>query len=100
MRSPVLYFFLLVLQVSFDFIPDVIYKRGGFSEILSEEGLEFVLIKRSNPVLVNLSFVLLPTEIDPISKEQSRKEDALRAHDIGLVKMIFTLSAEVITLYM
>ena len=68
-RSPVLYFFLLVLQVSFDFTPDVVYKRGGFSKTLSEKSLEFVLSEGSNPVPLDLNFVLLPAKIDPILEE-------------------------------
>ena len=100
MRNAVLYFFLLVLQVSFNFTPDVVYKRGGFSETLSEEGLEFVSSEKSNPVPLNLTFVLLPVEIDPISEEQGCKGDALEVRGTGRVKIIFTLSAEVITLHM
>ena len=99
MRSSVLYFFLLVLQISFDFSRDIVYKRGGFSETLSEEGLEFVSSKGSNPIPLNLSFVLLPAEIDSISEERGRKGDALVARGTGRVNMVFTLLTEVVTLH-
>lgn len=68
-KDLVLYFFLQVLQVSFNFALDIINKYDGFSEILSKKSLEFVLSKRSNPVLLNLSLVLLPVEIDSILEE-------------------------------
>ena len=99
MKSLVLYFFLLVLRVFFDFTSNVIYERGRFSKTLLEEGLEFVPSEESDPVPLNLSFVLLPAKIDPISEEQSQERDALGARDTVRVEMIFTLSAKVITLH-
>ena len=39
-RSPILYFFLLILGVAFNPNPDSIHKNLGVSEILSEENLE------------------------------------------------------------
>ena len=95
-----LYFFLLMLKVSFDFTPDVINKRGRFSETLSEECLKFVLSKESDQVLLNLSFVLLPAEVDLISKERGRKGDALVARGTNRIERVFTLPIEVVTLYM
>ena len=100
MRGPVLYFFLLVLRVSFDFISDVINERGEFSEILSKKCFEFVLSKGSNPVPLNLSLVLLPAEIDPILEEKSCKKHALVARGTGRVKIVFTLLTEVVILHM
>ena len=98
-KSLVLYFFLLILGVSFDFTPDIVNKRGRFSETLLEEGLEFVPSEKSNSVLLNLSLMLLPAEVNSILKEQSRKGDALVARSTGHVEIIFTLSAEVVTLH-
>ena len=100
MRSPILYFFLLVLGVSFDFTPDIINKRDKFSKTLSEECLEFVPSEGSDSVLLNLSFVLLPAEVDFISEKQGRERDALVARGTGRIEIIFTLLAEVITLHM
>ena len=99
-RSPVLYFFLLVLRVFFDFSSDVVYKRSGFSKTLSKEGFEFILNEKVYPVLLNLSFVLLPSEIDPILEEQGCKGDTLGARGTGYVEIIFTLLAKIITLHM
>ena len=98
-RSPVLYFSLLVLGVFFDFTADVVNKRGRFSKTLSKGGLEFVSSERSNPVPLNLNLVLLPAEVDPILEERGRKGDALVARGTGRVKIIFTLLAKIVTLY-
>ena len=99
MKSLVLYFFLLVLRISFDFTPDVINKRGGYSKTLSKEWLEFVPSKGNDLVPLNLSLVLLPAEVDPISEKRSRKRDALVARGTGRVKIVFTLPTKVVTLY-
>lgn len=88
-----------MLQVSFDFISNVVNKCNRFFKILLKEGLEFVSNKKSNSVPLNLSFILLPTEVDPILEKQGHKGDALVACDISHVKMIFTLLSEVIILY-
>lgn len=89
-RSLVLYFFLLVLQVSFDFTLDIINKRGGLSKTLLKESFKFVLSKDSNLIPLNLSLVLLPMEVDSISEKQSFKKNMLIAHGTGNVKIIFT----------
>lgn len=94
-----MYFFLLVLQVAFDFTSDVINKYGAFFKTLLEKDFEFVLSKKSNPVLLNLSFMLLPAKLDSISKKKIYKKDVLMACDTGFVEIIFTLLAEMITLY-
>ena len=99
MRSPVLYFFLLVLQVSFDLAPDILSKRGRFSKILSEEGLKFVTSEGNNLVSLNLSLVLLPGEVDPILEQSGCKNDVLVARGTGHIKIIFTLPAKVVTLH-
>lgn len=98
-KSPVLYFFLLVLGVSFDFTPNIVNKRSRFSETLLEECLEFVLSKKSNPIILNLSFMLLLAEVDPISKKQSRKRDVLVARGTDYIEIIFILPTKVVILY-
>lgn len=95
-----MYFFLLVLEVFFDLISNVVYKYDRFSETLLEESLEFVSFEKNNPVLLNYSFVLLAVEIDSILEKQSCKKDVFMVHGIGHVKIILILSAKVITLYM
>lgn len=95
-RSSVLYFFLLVLQVFFNFILDIVYKSGGFSKTLLKEVLKFVPGEWSNPVSLNLSFVLLSAKIDSIAEEQSCKVNALVAYGTGYIKIIFTLLAKLV----
>ena len=50
-KSPILHFFLLILGILFNLAPDAVYKRGGFSEALSEKDLEFILSERVDPGL-------------------------------------------------
>lgn len=95
MRSLVMYFFLLVLQVYFYFTSDVVYKYGRFSRTLLKECLEFILYKESDPVLLSLGFVLLPIKVDSISKKQGCKRDFLVAYYTGCVKIIFAFLTKV-----
>ena len=99
-RGPILYFFLLVLGIPLDFDPDASHKQGGFSKTLLEKSLEFVPNKKDSIVAFNLSFVLLPAEINPVLEEQRRKKDAFVASGPGCIKMILKLLTEVITIYM
>lgn len=89
-----------MLRVFFDFIPDAIWKHGRFAKTLSEKSLEFVLYKESNPVLLNLSLMLLPAEDDLILEKQGRKKNAFIARNIDYIKMILILLVEVIALHM
>ena len=98
-RGPILYFLLLVLGIPLDLGPDASHERGGFSETLPEKGLEFILGRRDGIVTFNLSFVLLPVEVNPISEERGCEGDAFVARGSGRVKIILTLSTEIITLH-
>ena len=100
MRSPILYFFLQVLGIPLDLGPDISHKQGGFSETLLKEGLQFVPSREDGIVAFNLCFVLLPAEINPILEEWGREGDAFVARGSGRVKMVLTLSTEVIALHM
>ena len=100
MREPILYFLLLVFGIPLDLGSNASYKRGGFSKTLLEKGLEFVPGRGDGIVAFNLSFVLLPVEVNPISEEQRREEDAFVARGSGRIKMILTLSTEIIALHM
>ena len=99
-RVPILYFFLLVLGILLDFGPDASHKQGGFSKTLPEKGFQFVPSRRDGIVAFNLSFVLLPAEVNPISEQQGREGDAFVARDSGRIKMILTLSPEIVALHM
>ena len=88
-----------MLQISFNFSPDIINKHDRFSEILSEKGLKFVPCDESDLVPLNLSLVLLPVEFDSISEKQGHKKNALVACSINRIKIILILLAEVIKIY-
>lgn len=69
MKNLVLYFFLLMLGVSFDFIPDTVYKSSEFSETLLDKGFKCFSCKGDGIIAFYLSLVLLPLEIDLFLKE-------------------------------
>ena len=100
MRGPILYFFLLVLEILLDLGLDASYKQSGFAETLPKKGLEFVPSRRNAIVAFNLSFLLLLAEVNLVSKKQGQKGDAFVSCDSNHIKMIFTLLTEVIILYM
>ena len=99
-RGSILYFFLLVLEISLDLSPDASYKQGGFSETLLKKGLKFVLSRGDGIVAFNLSFVLLPAEVNPILEKRGCEKDAFVARGFGHVEMIFILSTKIIALHM
>ena len=88
-----------MLGIPLDLSPDASHERDGFSEILPEKGLKFVLSKGDGIVAFNLSFMLLPAEVNPISEERGREEDAFVARGSNRVKIILTLSTEIIALH-
>ena len=99
-KGLILYFFLLILRILLDLSPNANYKRGGFSKTLPKKGLEFILSREDGIIAFNLSFLLLPTEVNPVLEKQGSKRNAFMAHDSGYIEMICTLSTKVITLYM
>lgn len=60
---------------------------------------KFVSSKRDGIIAFNLSFLMLPAKIDPISEERDRKKDAFRAHSLSRVKIILALLIKEVTLY-
>lgn len=64
MRNLILYFFLLVLEISLNLYLDVGYKQGRFFQILSKKSLKFVLNRKSGTVAFNLNFELFLAEVD------------------------------------
>lgn len=62
-----MYFFLL--GIPFNFGPDASYKQGRFFKTLSEKSLELILSKKGSNAAFNLSFVLLPAEIDLVAEK-------------------------------
>lgn len=84
-----------MMRISLDVYPDASQKGGRFSKTLLEKGLQFDPSRRDGTVAFNLGLVLLPTEVNFILEEQSRKKNAFRACGTSYVEMILTLSIEV-----
>lgn len=89
----------MILKVLFNPALNTIYNCSRFSETLLEKGLKFVLGERGGFVLFFSCLVLLPLKVDPISKEQSCKRDAFKAHGPSCFKMVLALLTEVITFH-
>lgn len=78
-----MHFFLLILEVLFNFILDIIYKYGKFSKTLLKKSLEFILSKKVDFILLFLIFMLLSSKIDPILEKQSCKKDVFRVYSFS-----------------
>lgn len=96
MKNPILNLLLLMLRILLYLSPNADYKGGRFSKTLPKKGVEFVLSKEDSTIKFNLGFLLLPAEIDSISKKQGYKRVALGTCG---VKMVFALLTKVVTLY-
>lgn len=89
-----------MLGIPFDFCPDISYKQVRFSITLLKKSLKFILSRRDRTIVFNLSFVLLSTEINPITEEKSCKRDAFETHNTSYIKIILTLSTKIVIFYM
>lgn len=98
-RNSILKFFLLVLEVSFNYTPDIIYKRSGFFKAFSEKDFEFVPSGKSGPVMFDLSPMLLSVKVDSIPKEQGCKRHAFVAFGSSSFEIVLTLLIEEVTFY-
>lgn len=58
-----------------------------------------VLNRKDGIIIFNSSFLLLLVEISFILKKQNGKRDVLITYKFDLVKIIFTLAAKVVVLY-
>lgn len=99
MRSPVLYFFPLVLEVWFNLISDVVNKRSRFSKTLFEKNLKFILSRRSGPVTFVPGFSLLSADVDSIPEIRNSKKDAFMTFGSSCFKIIFALLIEIVIFY-
>lgn len=99
-RSPILYFFLLVLKILLNFCSDISYKQDKFFEILSKKSLEFIFNRENNTIAFNLSLLLLLVKVDSITKERGYKRDAFKTCSTSLIKIILILLTEVAILYL
>lgn len=68
-RNLVLYFLLLILEVLFNLISDIIYKCRRFSKIFSKKNLKFVPNGRSGTFTLNPSLMLLPVKANLFLEE-------------------------------
>lgn len=73
-KSPILNVFLLMLRIPLDLCLDASHKDNRFSKALPENSLEFAPSKKDSTVAFNLALMLLPTEVDSISKNNTAKE--------------------------
>lgn len=69
MKSLVLDFFLLKLEISLNFNTDAGYKCNRFFEILPKESIKFILNMKNSIDAFNSSFVLMPTKVNLILKK-------------------------------
>lgn len=99
MRSPVLYFFLLMLKVLFNLILDAVYKRSRFSKAFSEEGLKLVPGRGSSLITLNLGLMLLPAEVDCFFEKLDYKKDAFMTLASSNFEMVLVLSRKVVIFY-
>lgn len=97
-RSSILYFLLLILIVLPNLISDDIYKQPKVFVTLLEEGLKFILGQKILDGLI-LQLVLIPAKASPVIKEKSGKEYLIKASGTDGGKIILTLLAEVVILY-
>lgn len=69
MKSVVLYFFMLVLEILLNLSLDICYKNSKFLKTLLEKSLKFVSNNEDSILAFYLSFILLLAKIDLILKK-------------------------------
>lgn len=99
MKNPVLNFLLLILKIPLNLSLDADYKRNRFFKILTKKSFEFVSSRRDKTVVLNLSFMLLPAEIDLILKKQGCERVSLLARGTGCIEIVLVLLTKVVTVY-
>lgn len=77
MKSLVLYFFLLILKVPFNHIPDAIYKYDKFFKIFSEKNFKYIFNRINNSILFKLSLILLLAKTDFFSKKMKLQKGCI-----------------------
>lgn len=83
MRSPVLYFFLLVLGVLFNLTLNVVHKYSRFLKSFSKKDLKLVLSKKSSLIIFDLGFMLLLVKADFFFEKQGYKRDTFVIFDFN-----------------
>lgn len=64
MSSPIIYFFLLLPKILFNFILDIVHKCNRFFKALFKEVYKFVLDGESNSITIDPSLIVLLAEAD------------------------------------
>ncbi len=98
-RNPILYYFLLVLEVFLDLAPDVVHKRVRMSETFLSEGLKFLSSYSIGFLSLNIKLVLLLAKVYSSTKERGYKRYAFVAFCSNSLKIVFALLTEVVTIY-
>lgn len=96
MRSLILYFFLLVLEVLFNLIPDIVYKYSKFSKNLLKKSLKFFSSGEKGLITFNPGLILLPAEVNLILEEQSYKRYAFVTLGFSDFEIVFALLIKVV----
>lgn len=100
MRNIVLYFFLLMLRVLFNFNLDASYKCNRFFKTFLMKDLKFILNKSNNIIVMfNSSLKLLEANFDSIIEEQNCKKDLFMTCDTSHMKIILGLLTKIMMLY-
>lgn len=94
-----MYFFLLVLTISPNPIPDNVYKQPKVSKTLLEEGFKLIPGQKIFGGLVP-ELVLILAKIDLATKERSGKKYLTNPSGNCIDKIIFIMLAKVVALYM
>lgn len=100
MKSPVLCFFLLVLQVLFNSTPDIVYKRNKFSKFLLKKDFKFVLDEKNGPITLDQGLIILLVEVDLFPKEQSYIREIFIIFGSSNFEIVLTLLIKVVIFYM
>lgn len=66
MKNSILYFLLLVFEISLYLNLDIYYKWAGFSKTLLKKVFQLISSKKNNINAFYLSFLLLLIEVNPI----------------------------------
>lgn len=98
-KNLVLYFFLLILKIIFNFSLDTGYKCGRFFKTLLEKSFKFVLNWRDCIVMFISSFILLLTKVNLILERLYCKIDAFMAHCTSRIEIILVLLIAIVAFY-
>lgn len=99
MKFPILYFFVMIKEISFHLILDIVYKSNKLPKGFLKKDIKLVLYEGGNIVLLNLGLVLLPAKIDFFIEKQKCKKYSLVALCTSCLKIVLALLAEVIAFH-